>query len=130
MPAFATDFCHVGSVTADRLAAFATDLRHVVTVLADRRSTLPSDFGHVNPVTADRLAAFASDARHVATVLAYDLPTFASRFASLVGRKLMRPSFDVGRLASLACDLALPLLIHRGKSAPRSFRHDDALLFA
>src|SRR5205814_2929014 len=122
----ATDFRHVSSVTADRLAAFATYFGHVVAILADRRSTLSSDLRHMNPVPADRFAAFASDACHVAAVLTHDLPAFASRFARLVRRKLVRSSLDVGCLAPLACDLALPLLIHRGKSAPRSFRHDDA----
>jgi hypothetical protein len=124
------DLGHVGSITAHRLATFAADVRHVLAILADRRSPFPSDFCHVSAVTADRLAPFAADSGHVAAILAYPLSSLSSRFSGLIGRKLVCPTLDVGCFAPLACYLALPLVIHRGESAPRPFRHDDALLIA
>jgi hypothetical protein len=126
--AFSADLGHVGAVTADRLSALSADLRHVLTIFAHGRSALPSDFGHVSSITTDRFAAFAADLRHMATILANGHSTFSTRFSGLLGRKLMRPALDVGGFSPLARDLALPLLIHRGESAPRLFRHDTALL--
>jgi hypothetical protein len=126
--AFAPDLCHVSTVAADGLAAFAPDVGHVLAIFADRRSAFASDLCHVSAITADRLASFATDSRHMATILAHCLATFSPRFSGLLGRKLVRPALDVSGFSPLACDLALPLLIHRGETAPRSFRHDDALL--
>lgn len=123
MAAFATDFGHVGAVTADRLSTLATDFRHVLPIFADRGAAFPSDPRHVCSVAADGFAALAPDARHVESVTAYGLSTLASRFASLLRRKLVSTAFDVGGLASLASDLSLPLLRHRGETAPRTFRH-------
>jgi len=128
MTAFSTDLGHVGAVTADRLSALATDLRHVLAIFTHGRSALSSDFGHVSSITADRLAALAADLRHVATILADSHASFTTRFSGLLGRELVRPALDVSGFSPLARDLALPLLIHRGETAPRPFRHDDALL--
>jgi len=120
---FATNFGHVGAVTADRLSTLATDFRHVLAILANRGAAFPADSRHVCPVAADGFAALASDARHVESVTAYGLSTLASRFAGLLRRKLVSSAFDVGGFTSLASDLSLPLLCHRGETAPRTFRH-------
>jgi hypothetical protein len=121
--AFATNLGHVGAVSADRLTTLTTDFRHVLAILAHRGAALPPDPRHVRPVAADGFTALASDARHVESVAAYGLPTFASRFAGLLRRKLVSTTFDVGGFSPLACDLSLPLLRHRGETAPRTFRH-------
>jgi hypothetical protein len=128
MTAFAADFRHVSAVTADRLAAFAADFGHMLTILADRRATLSPDLGHVLAIAAHCFAALAPDFRHVSAILADGHSTLSTRFAGLLGRKLMRPALHVGCLSPLARDLALPLCIHRGKAAPRFFCHGDALL--
>jgi hypothetical protein len=121
--AFATDFGHVSAVTADRLSTLATNFGHVLAILADRSAAFAPDTRHVRPVATDGFAAFASDAGHVESVAAYGLPTFASRFAGLLRRKLVSTALDMGGFPSLASDLSLPLLRHRGETAPRTFRH-------
>ncbi len=128
MAPLAPDLGHMGPVTADRLAALAPNFGHVLPILADGRPALPSDLGHVNPVTADGFAALATDLGHVFAILADRLSTLSSRFAGLIGRKFMRPTLDVGGFSTLARDLALPLAIHRGESAPRLFSHDALLI--
>jgi hypothetical protein len=128
MASFSADLRHVGPVTADRLPALATNLRHVLAIFADRRSSLPSDLRHVGSVTAHSFAALATNLGHVVAILTHGHSTFSSRVSGLLGRKLVCPPLDVGCFSPLACNLALPLLIHRGESAPRSFIHDDALL--
>jgi hypothetical protein len=115
---------HVGAIAADGLATFATDLRHVLPVFADSCSAFAADARHVRPVTTDGFAAFAANARHVEPIAADGLSTFASRFASLLRRKLVSSTLDVSGFSPLAGDLSLPLLRHRGETAPRSFRHD------
>ena len=128
MPAFATDLGHVCAVAADRLATFTTDVGHVLPVFADGGAALATDLCHVLAVTADCFASFASDLRHVASILAHSLTTFSPSLAGLLGRKLVRPALDVGCFSPLASDLALPLLIHRGETAPRLFGHDGLLM--
>jgi hypothetical protein len=128
MTAFPTDLGHVLAVAADRLATFTTDVGHVLAVFADGGASLASDLGHVLAVTAYRFAAFASDPRHMAAILAYGLTTFTPSLAGLLGRKFVRPALDVGCFSPLACDLALPLRIHRGEAAPRLFGHDALLV--
>jgi hypothetical protein len=118
------NFGHVGAVTAHGLTPFAADLRHVLAIFADRRSALPADACHVRAIAAHGFATLATDACHVHPVSADGLPPFASRFSSLLRRKLVSPAFDMGGLSPLACDLSLPLLRHRGETAPRTFRHD------
>jgi len=124
MSTLATNFGHVGAVTADRLSTLATDFRHVLAILTDRCTALSTDSGHVRPVTADGFAAFATDARHVKPVSTDGLSPLTPRFAGLLRRELMSAAFDVGGFSPLACDLSLPLLRHRGETAPRTFRHD------
>jgi len=128
MPAFATDLGHVVAVAADRLATFTTDVGHVLPVFADGGAALATDLCHVLAVTADCFASFASDLRHVAAILTDGLTTFSPSLAGLLGRKLVRPALDVGCFSPLASDLALPLLIHRGETAPRLFGHDGLLV--
>src|SRR3954467_3643148 len=127
MSAFATDLGHVRAVAADRLATFTTDVGHVLPVFADGGAALAADLGHVLAVTADCFASFASDLRHVASILAHGLTTFSPSLAGLFGRKLVRPALDVSCFSPLTCDFALPLLIHRGETAPRLFGHDGLL---
>jgi hypothetical protein len=128
MAPLAPDLGHMGPVTADRLTSLAPNFGHVLPILTDGRSALPSDLGHVSPVTADGFAALATDLGHVFAILADRLSTLSSRFAGLIGRKFMRPTLDVGGFSTLARDLALPLAIHRGESAPRLFSHDALLI--
>jgi hypothetical protein len=128
MATLSADLGHVSAVAADGLSALATDLGHVLAILADRRASLPSNFGHVGSVPADRFAAFAADFGHVAAILTDHHPTFPTRLSGLLGRKLMRPALDVSGFSPLACDLALPLVIHRGETAPRLFCHGAASL--
>ena len=115
---------HVGAVAADGLAAFATDLRHVLAIFTDGRSALSADSRHVRPVAADGFAALAADARHVEPVTADGLSSLTPRFSGLLRRELVSTALDVSGFSPLACDLALPLLRHRGETAPRTFSHD------
>jgi len=115
---------HVLPVTAHGLAAFAAYLGHVLAIFADGRAAFSADAGHVRSVTADRFAALATNACHVEPVSADGLPTFAPRLSGLLRRKLVSSAFDVGGFSPLAGDLTLPLLRHRGETAPRTFRHD------
>src|SRR5579859_682583 len=124
----APDLGHVSPVAADRLATLATNVGHVLPILTDRRAALPSDLGHVSPVTADGFAALATDPRHVPAILADGHTALSSRFAGLIGRKFVRATLDVSGFPALARDLALPLAIHRGESAPRFLRHDVLLI--
>jgi hypothetical protein len=126
--ALAADFRHVLAVPADGLATFTADFRHVLAIFADRCTTFAPDFRHVNAISADRFASFATDPCHVATILTDRLATLSPCFSGLLGRKFMRPALDVGCFSPLARDLTLPLLIHRGESAPRFFIHDDLLI--
>jgi hypothetical protein len=119
VPTLATNFRHVRAIATDGLASFTTDVRHVLPILTDGSASLASDFCHVRAIAAHGLSAFAPDTRHVRSILADDLPSLSPRFAGLVGRKLVRSTFDVCRLTPLACDLALPLLIHGSEAAPR-----------
>jgi len=80
--------------------------------------------GHVGAVAADRFAAFATDAGHVHSIAAHCLAPLTTRFSSLLRRKLVSSTLDVGCFSPLAGDLSLPLLRHRGETAPRTFRHD------
>jgi hypothetical protein len=115
---------HVRAVPADGLTAFATNLRHVLAIFADRRAAFSADSRHVRPVAADGFAALAANARHVEPVTTDGLSPFAPRFAGLLRRKLVSSTLDVRGFSPLARDLALPLLRHRGETAPRTFRHD------
>jgi hypothetical protein len=124
VPSLPTDLGHVGAISTDRLTTFAADLRHVLAIFADGGAALSADTCHMRSITADRLAALATDARHVEPITAHGLSPLAPRFSGLLRRKLVSSTFDVGGFAPFACDLALPLLRHRGETAPRSFRHD------
>jgi hypothetical protein len=124
VPALSTDLGHVGAIPADGLTTFATDFRHVLAIFADGGSALSPDSRHVRPVATDGFTALASDARHVEPVTADRLSPFAPRFPGLLRRKLVSSTLDVSGFSPLACDLALPLLRHRGETAPRTFRHD------
>jgi hypothetical protein len=128
MAPLAPDLGHMGPVTADRLTPLASNFGHVLPILADGRSALPSDLGHVSPVAADGFAALATDLGHVFAILGDRLSALSSRFAGLIGRKFVRPTLDVGGFSTLTRDLALPLAIHRGESAPRLFSHDALLI--
>lgn len=86
---------------AGTFAALASNVRHMLAILADGFATLAPDPGHVIAVAADGLTAFTSSV------------------AGFVRRKLVSRTFLVGRPTTLACDLALFFLIHRGK--PTSF---------
>src|SRR5260221_1859293 len=125
--AFATDLGHVSAVAADRLATLPTNVGHVLPIFADGGAAFASDLCHVLAVTADCFASLATDLRHVAAILTDGLTTFSPSLAGLLGRKLVCPALDVGCFSPLACDLALPLLIHRGETAPRLFGHDALL---
>jgi hypothetical protein len=114
----------VGAIAAHRLTSFATDLRHVLTIFADGCTALSTDASHVRAVAADGFASFATDTGHVHAVSADCLPPFATRLSSLLRRKLVSSTFDMGGFSPLAGDLALPLLRHRGETTPRTFRHD------
>jgi hypothetical protein len=119
-----TDLRHVRAVTADGLATFATDFRHVLPIFAHGSSALAADACHVRSITADRFATFATNARHMQPIPADGLAALTSRFSGLLRRKLVSATFDVGCFTPLARDLSLPLLRHRGETAPRTFRHD------
>jgi hypothetical protein len=121
---FSTNLRHVRAIAAHGLAAFATDLRHVLTIFTHGCSALSADARHVCPISTNRLAAFATNARHVKSVTADGLAALTPRFSSLLRRKLVSSAFDVGCFTPLAGDLPLPLLRHRGETAPRTFRHD------
>ena len=112
---------HVGAVAADGLATFAANIRHMLAIFTDSRPAFAADSRHVRPIAADGFAAFAADARHVEPVTADGLSPFAPRFAGLLRRKLVSSALDVRGFSPLACDLALPLLRHRGETAPRTF---------
>jgi hypothetical protein len=114
----------MGSVAAHGLTAFAANLRHVLAVFADGCSALSTDPCHVGSIAADGFSALATDACHVHAVSADCLASFAPRFACLLRRKLVSSALDVSGFSPLASDLTLPLLRHRGETAPRTFRHD------
>jgi hypothetical protein len=96
----------------------------MLAIFADGSSAFPADACHVCPIAADGFAALATDARHVQPVSTDCLATLTTRLSGLLRRKLVSSAFDVGGFSPLACDLPLPLLRHRGETAPRSFRHD------
>jgi hypothetical protein len=117
--ALASNFRHVRAISAHGLAAFATDVGHVLAILAHRGAAPATDFRHVRAIAADRFASFAANAGHVLPILAHRLAALANRLTCLIGSKLMRSALHVGCLSPLACDLALPLLIHRCEATPR-----------
>jgi hypothetical protein len=121
---FSTNLRHVRAVTAYGLAPFTADFRHVLAILAHGCSALSADARHVRPISADRFATFAADACHMQPVSADCHATLTTRLSGLLRRKLVSATFDVGCFTPLARDLSLPLLRHRGETAPRTFRHD------
>ena len=63
------------------------------------------------------LPAKPADLDHMRSISANPFAALAAGIAGLVGRKLMRGPFLVGRYAAAAGDLSLPLAFHRCKAA-------------
>jgi hypothetical protein len=60
----------------------------------------------------------------VVAIATHGLTAFPTSRSSLLCRELVGFAADVGGSSPFACDLALPLLIHRRETALASF-HDD-----
>jgi len=127
MAAFPTNLGHVLAVAAHSVAAFAPNFGHVLPIFADGRPAFSSDLGHVLAVAAHGLSTFAADLRHVVAITAHRDTAFSSGLPSLLGGELMGPSTGVSGFSALACDLALPLSIHRGETARGSIEHGALL---
>src|SRR5689334_8604679 len=85
---------------AGAFAPLAPDIRHMLAILADGFAALAPDPGHMIAVAADNLTALTSSV------------------AGFVRCKLVSSTFLVGCPTTLACDLALFLLVHRSKTTP------------
>jgi hypothetical protein len=127
MAAFPTNLGHVLPVAAHGVPALATNVGHVLPIFADGRPAFSSDLGHVLAVAAHGLSTLAADLRHVAPIAAHGETALSSRLPSFLGSELMGSSTGVGGFSPLACDLALPLSIHRGETARGSIEHGALL---
>src|SRR5579871_3398893 len=87
------------------LAALAANVRHVLAVFADGFATFFADLGHMLAIFADSFAALAAC------------------LAGLFGGELVSSTLLVSRLAALAGNLALLLLVHGRKSAIARIAH-------
>jgi len=123
MTAFAPNLGHVLAIAAHGVAAFASDFGHVLAIFADGRPAFSSDLGHVLAIAAHGLSTFATDLRHVFAIAAHGDAAFSSRFPSFLGSELVGSSTAVSGLSALACNLALPLSIHRSETARGSIQH-------